>query len=316
MKKVVVIGGGTGQSVMLRGLKKLEDIHLSTIVTVADDGGSTGRLRRSYHIPAMGDIRNVLIALSESEPLLTKMMDYRFEKDDESDVAGHNLGNLMLTALIKSSGSLMQAISDLSKVLKIKGEIIPASSQAITLCARMSDNTIVRGESNIPKYANRIQCVFYQEEVKATTEAISAVLDADVIIFGIGSLYTSIIPNIVIDDLKEALLKSDATKIYLCNAMTQPGETDDYYLEDHVQAIEEHLKGMIDLVVYANDILPPIVLERYIQQQAFPVLHKEVTHHYQIEEYQLLSFEHDLIRHDSEKIRIIFSDILKRVGKK
>ena len=272
MKKVVVIGGGTGQSVMLRGLKEIPDIQLATIVTVADDGGSTGRLRRSFHLPAMGDIRNVLIALSESEPLLTKMMDFRFEGDEDNEIAGHNLGNLMLTALTKSSGSFMNAIADLSKVLKIKGEIIPASSQAITLCARMGDNTIVRGESNIPKYANRIQEVFYQEEVKATDEALRAILEADVIIFGIGSLYTSILPNVVIGELKEALLKTKATKVYLCNAMTQPGETDDYYLEDHVKAIEDHLHGSVDVVIYANDLLPPEVLERYIRERAFPVL--------------------------------------------
>ena len=316
MKKVVVIGGGTGQSVMLRGLKEIPDIQLATIVTVADDGGSTGRLRRSFHLPAMGDIRNVLIALSESEPLLTKMMDFRFEGDEDNEIAGHNLGNLMLTALTKSSGSFMNAIADLSKVLKIKGEIIPASSQAITLCARMSDNTIVRGESNIPKYANRIQEVFYQEEVKATDEALRAILEADVIIFGIGSLYTSILPNVVIRELREALLKTKATKVYLCNAMTQPGETDDYYLEDHVKAIEDHLHGSVDVVIYANDLLPPEVLERYILEGAFPVLHKECEHHYLIEEYPLLSFNDQLIRHDSQKIKEIFTDVLARYGRK
>ncbi len=316
MKKVVVIGGGTGQAVILRGLKQIEDIQLSTIVTVADDGGSTGRLRRFFQMPAMGDIRNVLIALSESEPLLTQLMDYRFEGDIDNEMAGHNLGNLMLTALTQSSGSFMQAIADLSKVLKIKGEIIPASDQIITLYARLCDGTLVKGESNIPKHSNQISEVFYQDEVKATKEALRAITEADIIIFGIGSLYTSILPNIAINELRDALKACKATKIYLCNAMTQHGETDNYYMEDHVMAIEKHLQDEIDLVIYANDELPVHNLERYILQQAFPVLIRHKQHRYLVEEYEMLSFKNELIRHDSQRIRDVFIDVLSRYGSK
>ena len=315
-KNIVVIGGGTGQSVILRGLKNLDDVHLTTIVTVADDGGSTGRLRKSFQIPAMGDIRNVMIALSESEPLLTMMMNYRFEGDAGNEIAGHNLGNLILTALMQTSGSFMQAISDISKVLKIKGDIIPATTQMVTLCARMSNGTIVRGESSIPKYDDRVVEVFYREPVKATVTALDAILNADIIIFGIGSLYTSILPNIIIEDIRQALLETKATKIYLCNAMTQHGETDDYQLEDHVQAIEDHLKGKIDLVIKANDQLPASILQRYVLEKAYPVTISKQQHDYLIESYQLLNFENDLIRHDSNCIREIFADVIKRYGRK
>ena len=315
-KNVVVIGGGTGQSVILRGLKNLDDVHLTTIVTVADDGGSTGRLRKSFQIPAMGDIRNVMIALSESEPLLTMMMNYRFEGDAGNEIAGHNLGNLILTALMQTSGSFMQAISDISKVLKIKGDIIPATTQMVTLCARMSDGTIVRGESNIPKYDARVVEVFYREPVKATVSALDAILNADIIIFGIGSLYTSILPNIIIDDIRQALLETKATKIYLCNAMTQHGETDDYQLEDHVQAIEDHLNGKIDLVIRANDQLPTSILERYVLEKAYPVTTSKQQHDYLIEAYPLLNFENQLIRHDSNRIKEIFADVIMRYGRK
>ena len=176
--KVVVIGGGHGQSVILRGIKFIQDIQISAIVTVADDGGSTGRLRRQFHIPAMGDIRAVLIALAESETLLKNLMEYRFEGDPDPDqedqgVMGHNLGNLILTALTQSCGSFLESIGILSKILNVRGDIIPATTQVITLFARMADGTIVRGESNIPNMNNRIDTVFYQETVKASEKASS-----------------------------------------------------------------------------------------------------------------------------------------------
>ena len=162
-KRVVVLGGGTGQAVMLRGLKQIEDIELTAIVTVADDGGSTGRLRRSFHIPAMGDLRNVMIAMAESESLLGNLMNYRFDDTIEgsNELSGHNLGNLILTALTQTSGSFMEAITQISNVLNVKGDILPSTSQIITLYAEMEDGTIVRGESNIPKVRNRIKRVFY-----------------------------------------------------------------------------------------------------------------------------------------------------------
>ncbi len=310
MKKVVVIGGGTGQSAILRGLKKIEGIALTTIVTVADDGGSTGRLRRQFHIPAMGDIRHVMCALAESESMLKSLMNFRFS--GESDIGGHNLGNLILTALAQESGSFMNAIEQCCKVLNIKGQILPSTEQVITLYAMMQDGTIVRGESNIPKFKNRVERVFYEEDVVANEKAVQAILEADYIIYGIGSLYTSILPNLIIEGIAKALKQSEAKKIYICNAMSQSGETDYYSLEDHVQAIIDHtFPEAIDIVVAHNNIISPQILARYELMGSFPILVKEQNHDYRLLYCDMLSFENQLIRHDSEKIKEMLERLLK-----
>lgn len=313
-KKVVVIGGGHGQSTILRGIKHIEDIDLTAIVTVADDGGSTGRLRRYFHIPAMGDIRNVLISLAESESLLSTLMDYRFEslKEEDEDVMGHNLGNLILTAMTQSTGSFMESIATLCKVLNVKGRIVPATSQVITLYARMGDGTIVRGESNIPNVNNRIDEVFYQEDVKASDEAIEAIQSADYIILGIGSVYTSILPNLIIPKINEALKESKAKIIYFCNSMTQPGETDGFSLEDHVSAFVKH-GTRVDYVVFGKDSIPEEVLVKYENEGSFPVTIKEKTHDYTIFEEELLNFDDNLVRHNPEKIKDTVSRILRGI---
>lgn len=313
-KKVVVIGGGHGQSAILRGIKNIEDIDITAIVTVADDGGSTGRLRKHFHIPAMGDIRNVLISLAESETLLSTLMEYRFESEqgEDEDVMGHNLGNLILTAMTQASGSFMESIATLSKVLNVKGRIIPASSQVITLYARMEDGTIVRGESNIPDMNNRISRVFYEETVSAMPAAVEAIMTADVIIYGIGSVYTSILPNLIIPAIQQAIHQSSAQVIYFCNAMTQPGETDGYTMEDHVKAFFEH-GSRVDVVVYANNIIPQGVIQKYLLESSIPVVITQKEHPYKIEKYDLLDFDDDLIRHNSMKIQKCFEAILKRI---
>lgn len=314
-KKVVVIGGGHGQSAILRGIKKIEEIDITAIVTVADDGGSTGRLRRHFHIPAMGDIRNVLISLGESETLLATLMDYRFESsgDTDEDVMGHNLGNLILTAMTQSCGSFMESITTLCKVLNVRGDIIPATSQVITLFARMQDGTIVRGESNIPNISNRIREVFYEEKVSATPAAIEAILNADVVVLGIGSVYTSILPNLIIPEIKEALEKSKAKVVYYCNAMTQPGETDGYSLEDHVEAFRHHGSD-VDMVVMADDEIPDEILQRYHDEGSVEVKMKENVHDYEIMKCSLLDFSRSLVRHDSDKIRESLQLILERMN--
>ena len=314
-KKVVVIGGGHGQSAILRGIKKIEEIDITAIVTVADDGGSTGRLRRHFHIPAMGDIRNVLISLGESETLLATLMDYRFESsgDTDEDVMGHNLGNLILTAMTQSCGSFMESITTLCKVLNVRGDIIPATSQVITLFARMQDGTIVRGESNIPNISNRIREVFYEEKVSATPAAIEAILNADVVVLGIGSVYTSILPNLIIPEIKEALEKSKAKVVYYCNAMTQPGETDGYSLEDHVEAFRHHGSD-VDMVVMADDEIPDEILQRYHDEGSIEVKMKENVHDYEVMKCSLLDFSRSLVRHDSDKIRESLQLILERMN--
>ncbi len=310
MKNVVVIGGGHGQAAVLRGLKDIDSISLTTIVTVADDGGSTGKLRRDFQIPAMGDIRGVMIALAESETLLSTLMDYRFEESSET-MGGHNLGNIILTALTQSTGSFMDAISMISKVLKVKGHIVPSTTQVITLYAIMEDGTIVRGESNIPKVRNHIQKVYYKEKVKATDAAIRAIYDADYIVYGAGSLYTSILPNIIIDDIKLAIQQSKAKKIYFCNPMTQSGETEFYTVEDHVKAIENHVQDKIDKVFVANDMIPNEVLKAYLAEHSTKVPLSDIEHEYEVELCSLLSFENRLVRHDAKKVKEVF---LKELG--
>ena len=311
MKNVAVIGGGTGLSVMLRGLKQIPDINLSAIVTVADDGGSTGRIRRQFHIPAMGDIRSVMCAMAEEETMFTSLMNFRFDGDD-SDVGGHNLGNLILTALTQTSGSFMEAIRAFSKFLKVRGNIIPSSLQVITLYAIMEDGTIVRGESNIPKFSNRIEKVFYQDDVEATREALQAIHEADIIFYGIGSLYTSIMPNLIVNGVVDELKRNKAKKIYFCNAMTQPGETDHFSVEDHIRALQRHsFADAVDIVITHNNVVSKELLDKYLAMGSEPVKVKEEQHDYEILYRDVLSFEDQLIRHDSDQIRDVIQEVIE-----
>lgn len=313
-KQVVVIGGGHGLSTILRGIKHIDDIDITAIVTVADDGGSTGRLRRQFHIPAMGDIRNVLLSLAQSESLLSNLMDYRFESNDDpdkedEDIQGHNLGNLILTALTQTCGSFMEAITTCAEVLNVKGKIVPSTLQVVTLYAMMEDKTIVKGEANIPNFNNRIIKVFYDCDVKATPSAVTAIKKADLIIFGIGSLYTSILPNVIIPKIQEALKQSTARKLYFCNVMSQPGETDGYSVEDHVMALHMH-KVDIDEVVVASDEIPDNIIARYRKQDSSVVKVVEAKHDYQIRYANLLDFSTNVIRHNSLKIKEFVEDYI------
>lgn len=313
-KRIVVIGGGHGQSAICRGIKNIPDVDISAIVTVADDGGSTGRLRRRFHIPAMGDIRNVMISLAESETLMTDIMNYRFDDPDgsETDISGHNLGNLILTALTQQTGSFMEAVSEIQKVLNVRGKIIPATSQVITLLAEMEDGVVVKGEANIPTRANRISRVFYDQPVHAESEAIEAIRQADLIIYGIGSVYTSILPNVIIPEIQQELMKAKARKVYFCNAMTQPGETDGYCLEEHVAALRSH--GVpVDAVITSTEIIPEDILVSYYRQGSTPVYIRDGQHDYEIIRRSLLIFKDGLIRHDPKQIQAVISDLVKEL---
>ena len=313
-KHIVVIGGGHGQSAICRGIKNIPDVDISAIVTVADDGGSTGRLRRRFHIPAMGDIRNVMISLAESETLMTDIMNYRFDDPDgsETDISGHNLGNLILTALTQQTGSFMEAVSEMQKVLNVRGKIIPATSQVITLLAKMEDGVVVKGEANIPTRANRISRVFYDQPVHAESEAIEAIRQADLIIYGIGSVYTSILPNVIIPEIQQELMKAKARKVYFCNAMTQPGETDGYCLEEHVAALRSH--GVpVDAVITSTEIIPEDILVSYYRQGSTPVYIRDGQHDYEIIRRSLLIFKDGLIRHDPKQIQAVISDLVKEL---
>lgn len=310
MKNVVVIGGGHGQSTIVRGIKDIEGIDLKCIVTVADDGGSTGRLRELYNIPAVGDIRNVLLAMSNHEEFFEQLLDYRFEGENEEDVVGHSLGNLIMVALMDlNDGSLIEAIKKVGRLLNVKGRVYPASLEILTLYARNIDDTITRGEANIPKVQNRINKVYYDHDVKADKEAVDAILNADLIIYGIGSLYTSIAPIPIIKEIGDALEKTKAKRVYFANCMTQRGETYGYDLKDHIDALEKH-GAKIDLVIRHNNVIPQDILYRYYAEDAIEVVnHGDVN--VPVIERDLLDFSNNNVRHDPKKIGIVVEELLE-----
>lgn len=269
--RIVVMGGGTGLSVMLRGLKE-KPLDITAIVTVADDGGSSGILRNELQMPPPGDIRNVLTALADVEPLLSDMLTYRFAAG--SGLAGHSLGNLILAAITDISGDFVTAVRELSRVFAVRGRVLPAAGQAVVLNAEMEDGTIVTGESKIPEARGKIKRIFLEpREVEALPEAVEALRDADAILIGPGSLYTSIIPNLLVPKLAEAIIENDdAIKIFVCNVMTQPGETDDYTVSDHLQALYDHVgQHLIDYVIVNDGEIPTQVQDFYAEKGAKPV---------------------------------------------
>ena len=310
MKNVVVIGGGHGQSTIVRGVKNIKDIDLKAIVTVADDGGSTGRLRELYNIPAVGDIRNVLLAMSDNEEFFTKLLEYRFEGEGEIDVMGHSLGNLIMVALMgMNDGSLIEAIKQVGRLLNVKGRVFPASLEILTLYARNIDDTITRGEANIPKAQNRISKVYYDHDVKADQDAVDAIMAADLVIYGIGSLYTSIAPIPIIKEIGEALDKTKAKRVYFANCMTQQGETYNYDLKDHIDALEKHgAKG--DMVVRHNNTIPQSILYRYYAEDSIEVVNNGGIS-VPVIERDLLDFSNNVVRHDPEKIRTVVEELLE-----
>ncbi|PDO11361.1 MAG: hypothetical protein BLM47_02545 [Candidatus Reconcilbacillus cellulovorans] len=265
--KVVAIGGGTGLSVMLRGLKKLP-LDLTAIVTVADDGGSSGRLRAELDMPPPGDVRNVITALATAEPLLSRLLEHRFQNG--TGLAGHSLGNLILAALKEITGDFVSGVRELSRVLAVKGRVLPASGQAIVLGAELEDGRIVTGESRIPNAGGRIRRVFIEPaDAAPLDEAVEAILQADAVVVGPGSLYTSIMPNLLVPRIAESIARSRAVKIFVCNVMTQPGETDGYSAGDHLKAVAAHVGGrLFDWVIVNIGDIPDDVAERYAAQGA------------------------------------------------
>jgi len=270
LPKVVVIGGGTGLSTMLRGLKE-KPIDITAIVTVADDGGSSGILRSEMDVPPPGDIRNVMIALADEEQLLSKVLQHRFKSGN--GLAGHSLGNLILVAMKEIAGDFVTGVKQLSKVLAVRGRVLPSSADQVVLKAEMEDGTVVSGESKIPLAGKRIRRVFLEPpQAKPLGEALDAIREADAIILGPGSLYTSIIPNLLVPGMARAVIESPALKIYVCNVMTQPGETDGYTAWDHLAALEAHAGArFIDAVVVNDGEIPREALQRYAEMGAAPV---------------------------------------------
>ena len=249
MKKVVILGGGTGLSVLLKGLKEFP-LDITAVVTVSDDGRSTGILREEFNIPAVGDLRNVLASLSKEEPLVEQLLQYRFQT--YSDLNNHAVGNLLLTALYNITGNLTESMKSLGKILNIKGKVLPLTEDKAVLVAHTKDGETIIGESNITKAGKVITNIEYLTPITITKEVLNAIKEADLIIFGLGSLYTSILPNVLNDEIKQALIKSKAKKMYICNAMTEHGETDNFKVSDCIRVINSYIKDNFIDVVVAN----------------------------------------------------------------
>ena len=267
--KVVTIGGGTGLSVLLRGLKKYP-LEITAVVTVADDGGSSGKIRSDMNIPSPGDIRNVIAALSDVEPYLEKMFQYRF---DSGEVKGHPVGNLMIAAMTDIHGDFSTAVKVMSRILNVRGTVLPTTNDIATLNAVLSDGEIIRGESSITKAGGVIDHVYITpSRVKPNEDVLKAIEEADYIIMGPGSLYTSIIPNLVISNVSEKIRESNAKKIYVCNVMTQHGETDNYSVCDHILAINKHVEeNIFDLVIANSREFDDSILSKYHKEKQEPV---------------------------------------------
>jgi uncharacterized cofD-like protein len=301
--RIVVIGGGTGLSVMLRGLKQ-KPLDITAIVTVADDGGSSGILREELQIPPPGDIRNVLTALADTEPLLAEVLKYRF--NNGTGLAGHSLGNLILAAMTDITGDFVTGITELSRIFAVRGRVLPAANQAIVLKAEMEDGSIVVGESTIPKSGLAIRRVFLEPaDVEALPEAVQALQEADAILIGPGSLYTSILPNLIVPKLAEAIINSNAVKLFVCNVMTQPGETDNYSVSDHLAAIQAHIGHKLFDYVIVNDGEIPLQVQGLYAEKGSTAVHldlEEVTRQgYKVIADTLVLFR-TYLRHDAAKL--------------
>ncbi len=276
-RKVVVLGGGTGSSTLLRGLKEFP-VDLTAIVSVCDDGRSTGVLREEFSIPAVGDIRRVLVALSETEPLVMELFNYRFHTT--SDLDGHTVGNLLLTASSEITGNLSDGIEALSKVFNLKGKVVPLTEDNVVLMGEMADGSVVEGEHNITENHNAVKRVFYKEKPVPTQAAVKALEEADLIVLSMGSLFTSIIPNLICEEIVEAIDRSQGKIMYVCNMVTQPGETEDFKVSDHIRLINQYL-GMhkVDVVVANDGAIDKEMAKRYesLEQKDPVVLDREVT---------------------------------------
>ncbi len=309
--KIVAIGGGTGLSTLLSGLKQYTS-NITAIVTVADDGGSSGRLREEFAVLPPGDIRNCLVALAEAEPLVQQLFQYRF--GGESALQGHSFGNLFITALTKVTGDFEQAVQAASQVLAIRGKVIPSTNADVRLVAEHEDGSLTLGESKIPYAQSAIRRIYLEpKDCQAIPEALQAIRDAQAIVFGPGSLFTSIIPNLLVGKMAETIVQSKATKIYICNVMTQHRETRGFKASDHVKAIVSHTNpGIIQVCVVNNQLIPQDLIERYRKEDAVPV-EGDADHirqmGYQVLEEDLVSLDNH-VRHDPDKVAKILIQLV------
>ncbi|MEG1596772.1 MAG: YvcK family protein [Bacilli bacterium] len=260
-KKVTVLGGGTGISYLLKGLKDFP-VDITAIITVSDNGKSTGVLREEFHTPAVGDIRKVISNLSGMDNEIKDIFEYRFKTS--SDLDGHTIGNLLLTGFIDMTGSLKKSIDNVSKLLDVRHKVLPLSEECLTLMGETMDGKIIEGESNITEAKQKYKRIFYKKEPKVLDEVIDAIINTDLIIISMGSLYTSIFPHLISKQVALAMKLSKAKIMYLCNAMTQPGETDNYTVSDHIKELNKHLiKRKIDVVIASNTKISNEMLKKY-----------------------------------------------------
>lgn len=314
-KKVVVLGGGTGISYLLKGLKDFP-LDITAVITVSDNGRSTGKLRKEFNTPAVGDIRKVITSLSNMDKPIKDMIEYRF--NTSSDLDGHALGNLILTAMLDITGSLKASISSLSKLLDVKQTVLPISEDSsLTLMGLDKDGNIVEGEEEITTAHRQFEKIYYKKEPKVLQEVLTAIDKADLIIFSMGSLYTSILPNVICKEIKEALNKANAPIMYLCNAVTQPGETDGFTVSDHIKLINKYLdKKKISVVIASNTKINKKIAEKYsTAEQKEPVkidyenIKKEGV---ELIEDDLIVIENNILRHNSLKLSsLIFSYLMR-----
>lgn len=314
-KKVLVFGGGTGLSYLLKGLKDFP-IDITAVITVSDNGNSTGKLRQEFNTPAVGDIRQVITALSEIDEPIKQMMQYRFHTS--SDLNGHATGNLILTSLLDITGSLKDSISSLCKLFDVKHTVLPISEDSsLTLMGLDQDGNVIEGEKEITKCHHKFEKIYYKNEPKVLPEVIDAIKEADLIIFSMGSLYTSILPNIICKEVQKALTEITTPIMYLCNSVTQPGETDDFTVGDHVMMLNKHLKTRkINVVIASNSKINPKIAEKYYTKEyKMPVkIDKDKLKEIGVEliEADLINIEDNTIRHNSLKLSTLIFNYLMR----
>lgn len=324
-KKIVAIGGGTGLPMVLEGLKNY-NCELTAIVTVTDSGRSSGALRKDYNVLPPGDIRNCLIALSESEKLLQDLFQYRFEN---GCLEGHSFGNLFIAALSKLTGSFEEAIKEASKILKIKGKVLPSTLEDVHICAELEDGSVLEQEDDITRRSQKVSSspeikrVFLKpQHIGANPEAIKAIDEADMVVIGPGSIYVSIVTNLLIEGIQEAIARSKAKKIYICNIMTQPFQSDSFKASDHIKTMMKYLgNGVLNYAVLNNGIPSKELLDLYAKEQAFmvendiaeikklkvtPVLANLIE---KTSEKRILWEKNDLLRHDSERLAKIIMEL-------
>ncbi len=307
--KIVVLGGGTGQSVLLTGLKKFP-FDITAVVSVCDDGGSTGKIRRDFSVPAMGDLRRVIIALSETDDIVGKLVNYRFKNG--IDFEGHTVGNILLTALTEISGNMSSGIKQIDNILNMKGKVLPLTDDDVTLMGEMEDGSIVEGEHHITESDKKIKRVFYKKKPKINKEVITAIKEADAIVLSMGSVYTSIIPNLLSDKITNAIDESNAKIIYVCNLFTQPGETDDFKVSDHINLLNSYLGNRkIDYVITNSEKVSKKIVKKYQtleQKDLVETDPKKIKA--KLIQKPLLKMEGEYLRHDTVKIGLELMNIL------